>query len=141
MNIKPTIHITNWSSPNLHGPGRKINIMERPRYWEFGDGRCRQLTPSDAIFDAAKNKPIDMETYRTRYIAQLFDMAQDGGLQPNSLCVGAYRHPSSLVLGGDTLLCACSKAAASRGECHRVWAAEILVKAGWNVILDGKEIQ
>jgi len=36
--------------------------------------------------------------------------------------------------------CSCSLEAAARGECHRVWAAQILAEAGWRVILDGVEV-
>jgi len=36
--------------------------------------------------------------------------------------------------------CACSRAAAAAGMCHRVWAAEALARAGWRVVLDGVEV-
>lgn len=43
-----------------------------------------------------------------------------------------------IVKDGDTLCCACSRKAASEGNCHRTWAAPYLHKAGWEVILDGE---
>lgn len=33
----------------------------------------------------------------------------------------------------------CGREAAARGECHRVWAAEMLRGAGWRVVLDGDD--
>lgn len=44
------------------------------------------------------------------------------------------------VADGDTLLCACAREAAGRGECHRVWSARMLADAGWRVVLDGVEM-
>ncbi len=41
------------------------------------------------------------------------------------------------VEDGATLVCACSRASAAAGRCHRVLAAEFLAAAGWEVILDG----
>ena len=35
----PTLYITNWSLRKLHGPGRLLTIMARPRPWEHGVGR------------------------------------------------------------------------------------------------------
>ena len=43
-----------------------------------------------------------------------------------------------LVDDGDTLFCACSRAAAEAGQCHRVIAADLLHRAGWEVIFDGR---
>lgn len=48
--------------------------------------------------------------------------------------------PDYIVSDGDTLCCACSRDDAAAGRCHRVWAAAALVRAGWRVILDGKEL-
>lgn len=43
--MKPTIHVTNWSSRKLHGPGRTFTIMCMPRAWEWGSGRVEHATP------------------------------------------------------------------------------------------------
>lgn len=42
------------------------------------------------------------------------------------------------VPGGATLICACSREAAAAGRCHRVIAADLLKRAGWSVVLDGR---
>ena len=79
---------------------------------------------------------ITMEEYRARYLGWLEVMAPQ--LQPGELdATGGSVLP---VKDGDTLCCACSREAAAKGECHRVWAAEALVAAGWRVVLDGVEI-
>ena len=41
----PTLYVTNWSSVRLHGPGRRLSIMARPRTWEHGDGLVSALAP------------------------------------------------------------------------------------------------
>ncbi len=42
------------------------------------------------------------------------------------------------VPDGATLICACSREAAGAGRCHRVIAADLLKRAGWSVVLDGR---
>lgn len=41
---------------------------------------------------------------------------------------------------GATLICACSRQAAAAGRCHRVIAADLLKRAGWSVVLDGRSL-
>lgn len=44
------------------------------------------------------------------------------------------------VPDGATLICACSREAAAAGRCHRVIAADLLKRAGWTVVLDGRSL-
>lgn len=44
------------------------------------------------------------------------------------------------VPDGATLICACSREAAAAGRCHRVIAADLLKRAGWSVVLDGRSL-
>lgn len=44
------------------------------------------------------------------------------------------------VPDGATLICACSREAAAAGRCHRVIAADLLKRAGWAVVLDGRAL-
>lgn len=118
----PTVYLTNWSSKGMHGPGRRLSIMAMPRAWEHGDGTCHALVPPAAWVRAAKAGTMAVEEYRARYMARL---AADVSVAPDDL------------RDGDTLLCACSREAARRGECHRAWAAEHLARVGWRVVLDG----
>lgn len=140
---QPTLHITNWSSRNLHGPGRKWSIMAKPRHWERGDGRLLDFTPDQDALTQVKQGVIDFSEYERRFRAKAERMAmfrKPGWLFAycgNGKIVAAdFRQ----VRDGDTLLCACSVAAANIGHCHRVWVADILRQAGWAVCLDGKEV-
>ncbi len=143
---KPTIHLTNWSSRKLHGPGRKFTIMARPRQWEHGEGFVYELTPPIGLLIKAQQGQINMETYRKDFMfraRRLSTMGKDilQEFQPGRLV--ALKSGLGIVAklkDGDTLCCACSRAKAAAGECHRVWAAELLVEAGWRVLLDGKEV-
>lgn len=143
--MRPTLYITNWGSKTLHGLGRKITIMARPRHWERGVGCCALLVPNEADLLAVKQGHIGIQEYRNRFEEGLTRPMLSGSssLAPGGLRAVIYlgAHGMVDVRSGDTLLCACSKDAASRGECHRVWAAAALSAAGWRVILDGKELE
>lgn len=152
---KPTLFLSNWSSyrsPGQHGEGRKYTIMAKPRAWEKGEGLVRALAPLEpavaAAFEAARmaRGRADEGEALARYRAAL-----EGGWT-TALKVGDLRpHPTALrgltarsarqgpvaVVGGDTLCCACSKAEAALGRCHRVWAVPFLLMAGWDVVIDG----
>lgn len=135
MSDKPTIYVTNWSSTNKHGPGPKYTIMAKPRYWEVGDGFLDALTPSLDNFEALQAGLMGSEEYRSRYLSRLDSQGGSLALAPGRLST-RYR----AVEGGSTLCCACSVKRANRGLCHRVWAAQALERAGWEVVLDGKGI-
>lgn len=44
------------------------------------------------------------------------------------------------VKAGDTLICACGREKAAKGQCHRAWAGVLLAAHGWRVFLDGAEL-
>jgi hypothetical protein len=140
------IYLSNWSShktPGHHGPGRKLTIMARPRQWEHGDGRVEALTPRIGDLDAVMRGWITPDEYRARYVTNCppLPALAPGRLSTQAnLVAGQPIGGGPLVEDGDTLCCSCSRAAAARGECHRVWAAGLLAEAGWRVILDGKEL-
>lgn len=141
MPDRPTIHVTNWSSRRLHGPGRALTIMARPRAWERGVGRVPWLTPADSDLRDAKAGRITLDEYRSRFEAYTGGLASRGHLDPGELAVVLYDGSGSdAVRDGDTLCCACSRADAAAGRCHRVWAAQALARAGWRVLLDGVEV-
>lgn len=133
--MKPTVFITNWSSRKLHGPGRKLTIMAKPRAWEHGDGRVPAATPHPQWLDDVRSGAIDMEFYRTLVVAKLGTFR----LAPGELIV-VNAGEDILVQDGDTLCCACSRDEAAAGRCHRVWVANALHRAGWRVLLDGAEV-
>lgn len=110
----PTLYVTNWSSRNLHGPAKKLTIMAKPRHWEHGHGRVPALTPCAGWLGALQAGTMSMEDYRGRFEARL----ADHDLTPGGLVVIANGDHSP-VTDGDTLLCACSRANAAAGRCHR----------------------
>jgi hypothetical protein len=135
--VKPTLHVTNWPSTKLHGFGPKFTIMAEPRHWEKGDGRVVRLTPPASLMRAAKDGRLSLEEYRAAYLEHVAKR----GVGPGDLYAAAWvMRQNVFIRNGDTLCCACSREKAAYGECHRVWAAEALVAAGWRVVLDGKEL-
>lgn len=133
---RPALHLTNWSSRRLHGPGRKWTIMRNPRQWERGAGRVLALTPPANDLADVRSGAMAPETYAAKCEARF--RAQD--LRPGQIWAEDASTAAELVADGDTLCCACSREAAARGECHRVVAARLLVEAGWRVVLDGEEV-
>ena len=136
------IHLTNWSSRALHGPGRTWSIMARPRRWELGCGQVPVLVPPPADLDAVRTGIITVAEYRARYEAHVLDRDHmQPYLDPGALLGHLTKSVGPMpVDDGDTLCCACAKEAASRGECHRVYAAHILRDHGWSVVLDGRTL-
>ncbi len=146
---RPTLHLTNWSSPKLHGPGRKLTIMARPRAWEVGEGTVIDLAPQSGDFTTAMmiQALAERGTAEGEVSMHRYKTAMESRWQIKELALGP-RHllwiaPPGMgggmvsnVHDGDTLCCACAKGV----ECHRRWAAPFLVRAGWRVILDGVEV-
>lgn len=135
---QPTLHVTNWSSRKLHGPGRKWTIMARPRWFEKGHGSVPLLTPNPLVLLAVQNGAQSIGAYREGYESYVEGHADD--LEPGRLKASIVGWPIT-ISDGDTLCCACSRAKAAAGECHRAWAAEALVRAGWRVVLDGEVLE
>ena len=134
--VKPTLHVTNWSSRKLHGPGRVFTIMCMPRAWEWGSGQVECATPEREAFRSVVVGSMTLEDYRAHILAQM--AAAD--LSPGMLEADGTPDGEEHVCDGDTLCCACSRAQAAAGRCHRVWVAQALAAAGWRVVLDGVEV-
>lgn len=132
--MTPTLHVTNASSRKLHH-GRVYNIMAAPRRWERFEGNVEALTPRWEDVVKVQQALMSWGAYRARYEAGILMLRNRDEFMP-----GALRSGELILVDGDTLVCACAKAAADRGECHRVWAAEFLRQAGWQVVLDGREL-
>jgi hypothetical protein len=133
-----TLHLTNWSSTKLHGPGRVLGIMARPRSWEHGDGCVPDLMPHPDDLLELRDGRISIGTYRARLLARLrVAYKARGGLGPGQL----WMADGDIVQDGDTLCCACSRDEARDGRCHRVWVAHALARCGWRVVLDGVEVR
>lgn len=133
----PSVHITNWPSRTLHGPGRRFSIMRNPRAWEWGEGRVLLFLPLASDLADVREERISFREYAARCLLQFSQHPEQ--LPPGEL-LASDRGVLTAVRHGDTLLCSCSGAQAARGRCHRVIAAELLAGAGWRVILDGEEM-
>lgn len=152
---RPTLHVTNWSSTGLHGPGPRLTIMAAPRSWEHGDGRVDVLLPKATDLRAAQAGTLSPDAYRAAFEAKMEQALLDGSLRPHvglmynpahrlaatGTAAAAANATSFSVESGSTLCCACSKQKAAEGRCHRVWAAQALARAGWSVILDGVRVE
>jgi hypothetical protein len=140
-----TLHVTNWASRRLHGPGRRWTIMAAPRRWERGEGCVYTLTPWLADLRDLHACFLSVVRYRDRCIERFREDGKALNWPHLTACPG-WDHMKECadeevrVESGDTLCCACSKADAAVGCCHRVWAAELLRRAGWRVVLDGREL-
>lgn len=139
--MTPTLHVTNASSRRLHH-GAVFSIMAAPRKFERFAGNVAALTPRFDDLIQVKTRLIPMHEYRRRCDGLFRERWLDGALTPGVLLFSdaALDAPDAPVPTLATLVCACAKAAADRGECHRVWAAEFLRQAGWRVVLDGREL-
>lgn len=144
----PRVFLTNFASLKSGGHaglGARLSIMAWPRNFERGDGFVRTLRPRtreelaslSLLLQERKSGALDDQTvarYRT-WLEARWEVALDRGeLAPRRLFaeVGPD-HRVVAVDDGDTLLCSCA-----RGQpCHRAWAAPFLVRAGWDVVLDG----
>lgn len=150
--MTPTIHLTNWPSTGLHGPGRKWTIMAAPRRWERGEGVVRDFVPPLGLLRDVQAGRCTAGFYFTE-LRRLWTRAEHDW--NTALGAGSPFAPGVLlaavpvagadprlerVADGDTLLCGCSKAKAAEGLCHRVTAAPFLLRAGWRVVLDGAEL-
>ena len=155
MDEQLTIYVTNWASvraddrreaadkPRLYsgprGRGRHYTIMASPRarYGEDGDGCGEALVPWLTDLAEIRARRITVAQYRERYVM----MIDTGAIPPGCLSaiVGLSPHARLVeVADGSTLCCSCSRLKALAGCCHRAWAAELLRREGWRVVLDGR---
>jgi len=138
----PKIYLSNWSShgtKGCHGPGKLLSIMVRTSRFAKPDGIIPGLMPRAIDFAEYKDGKIDLDTYRDRYFENSWEVDFSPGRltwQPYSFLAQVVETP---VGDGDTLCCICSREKAAKGECHRAWIAEFLLRAGWEVVLDGKK--
>ena len=146
--MRPTIHLSNWSShrtPGAHGSGRKFSIMARPRAWEWGDGRVEPLATMgdlepmmiEALTERAAGivEGDAMQSYRMVYLRRIGAL----DMRPGYLVASHGGSDARTVIDGTTLCCGCAVDYARKGLCHRAWLAEAFARDGWRVVLDGRE--
>ena len=149
---RPRVFLTNSASLRSKGhagTGARLSIMAWPRQFERGDGFVRTLRPKTREELAALTlllreraagavDPVTVERLRTWLVGRWTVALNRGELAPGRLFAEVRPdHRVVAVRDGDTLFCACARGA----PCHRVWAAELLLHAGWDVTLDGREVR
>lgn len=145
--MRPTLWLTNLSSKKWHGSGRKVCAMARPRHFEKGDGRCSRLAPMAADLLAIKAGSMGLAEYRRRFEDRLRpESAEDHNLAPGVLRFDFDDNEEegdayvSRIRDGDTVFCSCARPGSKsrRTPCHLEAAVPFLVRAGWDVRLDGR---
>lgn len=126
--------------------GRAFTIMAKPnpRFGQVGDGYCNALIPrgeaKEIMEELVKLRRHDLDDpellARYRRLLEERWQSEIHRLRPGALVAGG-----GLVRDGDVLACACRAEEALAGRCHRAWAAPFLVRAGWQVRQDGKDIK
>ncbi len=153
---RPTLHVTNWHSSTLHGPGRAFTVAPRPVAWERGRGRVSVLsvqTPAEfkllGRVEEAREAVGDLSPIhatvrdlRRALEARWALLLAEGALAPGKL--GAPTADPDVLMSlqdGDTVCCSCTVIDALCGLCLRWWFAPFLVRAGWKVVRDGQEVE
>lgn len=127
------------SSGSLITPGRKLSIASRSPHGHEPEGKVEALVPRAEDLWLFKRKEISQDELRDRYVQHIDTFGVK--LTPGKLVWSPYsffrRNEKQLVESGDVLFCLCLHAQKDGIECHRLWAAKLLVEAGWGVVLDG----
>ena len=146
---RPVLFLSNWASKKTkghHGPGRTLSIMVKTSHFAKPDGKVYPLIPNPTDLFDFKNGVITTEEYRDRYQKGVRERMADiipGKLKWLSVrpVEGSDRYDNlATVEDGDTLFCICSREKAAKRACHRVWLADVLQEAGWDIVLDGKPL-
>ncbi len=139
---RPVLHLCSLeevASEKLPIRGRRLSIASRSPQGCEPEGKVEGLVPRAEDLRAFREKKIDQDEFRNRYLNHI----QVSGikLSPGKLLWVPYsffkQQESYSVEAGDVLFCLCLHAQKDGLECHRLWAAQLLMDAGWNVILDG----
>lgn len=129
-----------------------IQAAPRLHYGEGLDGSVPLLTPTAdewglgrlIVAQRREGLPMDpdaLAAYRGSMESRWSRALRLGLLRPGRLQWSAVRGMGGGLLSevpdGAALCCSCSAAEAAAGRCHRAWAAPVLRRAGWSVVLDG----
>lgn len=124
---------------NQIAPGRKLSIASLSPRGHEPEGKVEGLVPRAEDLRFLNNKEISQDEFRDRYVKHI----ESSGvrLAPGKLMWNPYsffhRGDEQLVESGDVLYCLCLHAQKDGLECHRLWAARLLMNAGWDAILHG----
>jgi hypothetical protein len=109
---------------------------------KYGDGECE--CGADELHAAWRVYEAELYKIWTPRLSALapgvlgYGSQSDVATPETSAWDGSFWMRGGLVVDGATLICACSRGAATAGRCHRVIAADLLRQAGWDVVLDGR---
>lgn len=139
------LNLTNWGSRRHFGKVGAWTMMVAPRSWERGMGSVPALVPEFTWLQtlrATADEDVAWAAYRARFDARLAAMLErgpgvregvPGGLRPGALLTKAGDVLAPVV--DDATVCCCCAVGA---RCHRLLVAPWLVRAGWDVMLDGE---
>jgi hypothetical protein len=137
----PVLFVGGWEDPEKPS-GRKLSIASRTPHGVDPDGKIDALVPRAEDLRLYKTNEISLDEFRRRY----FEVVEDFGvkkLAPGKLMWSPFsffrRDDAQPVEAGDFVFCTCVKSSGQGLECHRLWAARLLVQAGWDVVLDGEK--
>jgi hypothetical protein len=152
VDSRPVLHLRSAAWVNarrkkgepLSGPHLTIQYAPRGQYGERGEGRVEILRPNPIEWDAGQRlvaarregRPLDpalLRHYRGSMEARWEAALARGELVPGRLRRTLDGVTEPLVADGAILTCSC----AAGVDCHRRWAAPFLIRAGWDVVLDG----
>jgi len=134
---KKTVYLASWDDEQFHGPGRKFSLLRQPPHAIRGDGVVETFVPDDTLYQAFLRGSASLAQFRRLYLAALTPVPIHHGRLKATLHGGE----TVLVDEGDTLLCKCSAERASDLLCHRAWLAQLLLRASWRVLIDGRQQQ
>jgi hypothetical protein len=137
MQTKPLLFVGVWADAEK-SPGLKLSISSRTPYGFGPDGKVDALVPRAEDLRLYKTGVISLVEFGDRYTksAETFGLKK---LAPGKLVWSPFsffdQDKVQPVLPGDHIFCACDVTGDKHCGCHRRWAAEILERAGWNVVI------
>lgn len=129
----------------LGGPRQRWLITVAPPTWllQISDRICLAGCPPSAdLMRATRAGLVPWAEYERRCRARWARGAAQlrpevlRGYQAKAWLTNRHKLEVGRVWDGDTLLCVC----ATGKPCHRIWMADVLVSAGWEVVLDGRPL-
>jgi hypothetical protein len=134
MKIKPILFIGTWEDSG-GSSGKRLSISSRTSCGVSPDGKIDGLVPRAEDVRLHETGVISLDEFKDRYIEHVEAFGLEK-LAPGKLVWGPFsffdQHKVQPVLPGDFVFCA----RVGSPACHELWAAQLLVQAGWNVVWD-----
>ena len=134
MKTKPVLFVGVWADAEK-SRGRKLSISSRTSCGVNPDGKIDVLVPRAEDVRLHETGAISLDEFKDRYIEHVEAFGLEK-LAPGKLVWGPFsffdQHKVQPVLPGDFVFCA----SVGSPACHELWAAQLLVQAGWEVVWD-----